>query len=85
MRKKKTSMLLVSAQLYRIVTSKVIFLLVIGLQWGEANGADFASVSLGYNNWWTFEDKDGKHSMASQAIDALATRGFAVVTANGNG
>ena len=57
---------------------------VAALEWGEQHGADMASSSLGYKDWWSFANYDGKHSPASIAIAKAAQRGMPVVVAVGN-
>jgi len=58
---------------------------VAALEWGEALGADIASSSLGYLNWYTYdEDLDGQTAITTQGIDYAASLGMVCVTAAGN-
>lgn len=58
---------------------------VAALEWGEALGADIASSSLGYMDWYTYEDDmDGATATTTQGIDRAASLGMVCVTAAGN-
>ncbi len=57
---------------------------VAGLEWGEANGADVVSTSLGYLDWYTYCDLDGETAVTTNAIDIAAGLGMVCVTAMGN-
>lgn len=57
---------------------------VAGLEWGEALGADIASSSLGYIDWYTFDQMDGQTAITTQAVDIAASLGIVCVTAAGN-
>ncbi|HEX9828669.1 MAG TPA: S8 family serine peptidase [Bacteroidota bacterium] len=57
---------------------------VEGLEWLEANGADIISSSLGYIDWYTFEDLDGNTAVTTKAARVLAQKGVLLVTAAGN-
>ena len=57
---------------------------VAGLEWGEANGADVVSTSLGYLDWYTYEDLDGNTAVTTNAIDIAVGLGMVCVTAAGN-
>ncbi|SVB15001.1 uncharacterized protein METZ01_LOCUS167855, partial [marine metagenome] len=57
---------------------------VAGLEWGEANGADVVSTSLGYLDWYTYEDMDGNTAVTTNAIDIAVGLGMVCVTAAGN-
>ncbi|UCH62289.1 MAG: S8 family peptidase [Fidelibacterota bacterium] len=57
---------------------------VAGLEWGEALGADIVSSSLGYVNWYTYEDLNGLTAVTTRAVLWAARLGMLVVTAAGN-
>ena len=57
---------------------------VAGLEWGEANGADVVSTSLGYLDWYTYEDMDGNTAVTTIGIDIAVGLGMVCVTAAGN-
>jgi hypothetical protein len=57
---------------------------VAALEWGEAQGADVASASLSYTDWYTFADMDGQTALVTQAVDLAVGLGVAVVVAAGN-
>ena len=57
---------------------------VAGLEWAEQNGADLVSSSLGYIDWYGYEDLDGNTAVTTIAADAAASRGMPVCNSNGN-
>ena len=57
---------------------------VAGLEWGDSLGADIVSSSLGYLDWYTYEDLDGKTAVTTQAVLCATRLGMLVVTAAGN-
>jgi len=57
---------------------------VAGLEWAEANGADLVSSSLGYIDWYGYEDLDGNTAVTTIAADAAASRGMPVFNSMGN-
>lgn len=57
---------------------------VAGLEWGEANGADVVSTSLGYLDWYTYEDMDGNTAVTTIGVDIAVGLGMVCVTAAGN-
>ncbi len=57
---------------------------VAGLEWAEDLGADVVSSSLGYTDWYTFEDMDGNTAVTTIAVDIAVSRGIVVCTAAGN-
>ena len=57
---------------------------VEGLEWLEEMGADVVSSSLGYADWYRFEDLDGKTSKVTIAANLAVQKGMAVVIAAGN-
>jgi len=58
---------------------------VAGIEWGESLGADVASSSLGYIDWYEYADLDGNTTLCTQAADIAASLGVIVVSAIGNG
>jgi len=56
---------------------------VFGLEWGESLGADIASASLGYSDWYTFDNMTGT-SAISRACDTAFALGMLVVVSAGN-
>lgn len=59
-------------------------LYVEGLEWLERLGADIVSSSLGYNDWYKYEDFDGRTATTTKAARIAARRGVLLVTAMGN-
>jgi Subtilase family len=57
---------------------------VAGLEYVEALGADIVSSSLGYTDWYTFEDMDGNTAVTTIAADMGAGRGLLIITSSGN-
>lgn len=57
---------------------------VAGLEWCDSLGARSVSTSLGYIDWYTWEDMNGDSALCTQAVDIAAARGMLVVTAAGN-
>jgi serine protease AprX len=57
---------------------------VAGLEWAEARGADIVSSSLGYYDWYTWEDMDGKTAVTTLATNIAETKGLVVVVSAGN-
>ncbi len=57
---------------------------VAGLEWGESLGADVVSTSLGYLDWYTFQDMDGNTAVTTIAVDIAVSLGMVCVTAAGN-
>ncbi len=57
---------------------------VAALEWGEAQGADVASGSLGYTDWYNWEDLDGHTALVTQAVDMAVALGMSVVVSAGN-
>jgi len=57
---------------------------VMGLEWADSLGADVVSSSLGYLDWYTYEDMDGETAVTTVAVDVAAAKGITVVTAMGN-
>ncbi len=57
---------------------------VAGLEWAEANGADVVSSSLGYIDWYDWEDMDGQTAVTTLATNIAEQKGLIVVNAMGN-
>ena len=57
---------------------------VAGLEWGESLGADIASSSLGYIDWYEFEDLDGMTAVTTIAVNTAIENGMVVTTSAGN-
>jgi hypothetical protein len=57
---------------------------VAGIEWAENLGADVVSSSLGYNDWYTYEDMDGNTALCTKAADLAVSKGIVVVNAAGN-
>ncbi len=57
---------------------------VRALEWGEILGADIASSSLGYTDWYTWEDMNGDTAVTTKAVDIATSMGMLCVTAAGN-
>ncbi|MBN2198421.1 MAG: S8 family serine peptidase [Candidatus Aminicenantes bacterium] len=57
---------------------------VAGLEWAEALGADVVSSSLGYTDWYTFVDMDGRTAVTTRAAERAAGLGVVIVNAAGN-
>ncbi|UCG53259.1 MAG: S8 family serine peptidase, partial [Candidatus Latescibacterota bacterium] len=57
---------------------------VRGLEWADSIGAVIVSSSLGYYDWYTYEDLDGNTAVTTIAGDIAAAKGVAVITAAGN-
>jgi len=57
---------------------------VAGMEWADSLGAEVISSSLGYFDWYTFEDFDGNTAVTTIAADIAASRGIVVCNAMGN-
>lgn len=57
---------------------------VAAIEWGEKQGADMISSSLGYHLWWNFKDYNGDTSELSRACYMAYKRGLVIVTSAGN-
>jgi serine protease AprX len=57
---------------------------VEGIEWAENQGADIASSSLGYIDWYTWEDMDGETAVTTIAADLAVANGMIVVNSAGN-
>jgi serine protease AprX len=54
------------------------------IEWADSLGADLVSSSLGYLDWYTYEDMDGNTAVTTKAADMAAARGIVVVNSMGN-
>lgn len=57
---------------------------VAGLEWAETLGAEVVSSSLGYTDWYTFEDMNGEKAVTTIAANRALSLGVVVVNAVGN-
>lgn len=57
---------------------------VAGLEWSESMGADLFTSSLGYFDWYTPEDLDGKTAVTSKAAALAVEQGLILFSAVGN-
>ena len=57
---------------------------VAGLEWIESLGADMATSSLGYIDWYTQADLDGHTAVTTVAVNMATALGMACCTAAGN-
>jgi len=57
---------------------------VAGMEWADSLGAEVISSSLGYLDWYTFEDFDGNTAVTTIAADIAASRGIVVCNSMGN-
>lgn len=57
---------------------------VAGIEWAEALGAEVVSSSLGYTDWYTFEDMNGEVAVTTTAANRAVDLGVVVINAVGN-
>ncbi|MGB9561381.1 MAG: S8 family peptidase [bacterium] len=57
---------------------------VRGLEWAESLGVDIVSSSLGYTEWYSREDVNGRTAITTRAANIAASLGVLVVTSAGN-
>ena len=57
---------------------------VAGAEWADSLGADVLSSSLGYIDWYTWQDMDGNTAVTTIAADIAVSRGIVVVNSAGN-
>lgn len=57
---------------------------VAGLEWADSLGAQVVSTSLGYFDWYTFENLDGNTAVTTVGVDIAVGNGIVCVTAAGN-
>lgn len=55
-----------------------------GIEWAEGLGAEVASSSLGYIDWYSFSDMDGQTAVTTRAANRAISLGVVVVNAAGN-
>jgi hypothetical protein len=57
---------------------------IAALEWADSIGCDIVTSSLGYSDWYTFEDMDGNTAPITVACDLAAAAGITVNTSAGN-
>lgn len=57
---------------------------VEALEWGESKGADIMTASLGYIDWYEFNDLNGDSAITTIAINIAAENGITCICAAGN-
>jgi len=57
---------------------------IAALEWGESLGADIACASLGYLDWYSYENLDGNTAATTKAIDIASRLGVLCVNSAGN-
>ncbi len=57
---------------------------VEAVEWADSLGSDIVTSSLGYFDWYTYEDMDGNTAVTTIAADMAAARGIVVVNSMGN-
>lgn len=57
---------------------------VAGLEWFDSLGVDIVSSSLGYPDFYTYADLNGRTAITTKGVNRAASRGILVVTAAGN-
>ena len=57
---------------------------VAGLEWADSAGADVVSSSLGYIQWYTREQLDGRTALCTRAAGIAVSHGIVVVNSAGN-
>lgn len=57
---------------------------IAAAEWADSLGADIISSSLGYNDWYTYENMNGNTAPITRAADLAVKKGILVVTAGGN-
>jgi hypothetical protein len=57
---------------------------VAAVEWADSIGADVVTSSLGYNNWYTYQDMDGKTALCTIAADKAVSKGIVVTNCAGN-
>ncbi|HPG42025.1 MAG TPA: S8 family serine peptidase [bacterium] len=54
------------------------------IEWAERLGADIASSSLVYNDWYDYKDMDGNTAITTRVADIAVARGMIVTVSAGN-
>lgn len=80
----KASFLLAKTEVNSSETSIEEDFWVEGIEWAENMGADIASSSLGYIDWYTQDEMDGNTAVTTIAADIAVELGMIVVTSAGN-
>lgn len=57
---------------------------VAGIEWLDSFGVEVVTSSLGYYDWYTFEDLDGNTAICTIAADLAVGRGIVVINSAGN-
>ena len=57
---------------------------VAALEWGESLGADIACASLGYLDWYSYEDLNGNSAVTTIAVDIASNLGVLCINSAGN-
>ncbi len=57
---------------------------VAAIEWMDVLGVDIVSSSLGYNDWYNYEDLDGRHAVITIAADRATEVGMVIVNSIGN-
>ncbi len=57
---------------------------VAGIEWLDSQGVDVVSSSLGYLDWYVFDDMDGNTAACTIAADRAVGKGIVVVNSAGN-
>ncbi len=57
---------------------------IAGIEWAEQNGADIVSSSLGYTDWYTYKDMNGRTAKTTIAANIAVDKGVIVVVSAGN-
>jgi serine protease AprX len=57
---------------------------IAAAEWADSLGADIVSASVGYLDWYTYEDMDGNTAPITIAADLAVKKGILVVTGAGN-
>ncbi|MBN1504504.1 MAG: S8 family serine peptidase [Candidatus Eisenbacteria bacterium] len=57
---------------------------VMGIEWLDSLGVDLVSSSLGYIDWYTYEDMNGDSAVTTIAADLAVSNGVSIFSAMGN-